>query len=102
MKVYDWNLTGTQTGAAGAERTQETRQADRSGGAAAGRTSAGSGHGDHVEFSSTLGRLSSALSVEDSGRAARVQELAAQYQAGAYQPNAAGAVRGLIGEAVVG
>jgi len=101
MRVYDLNITGTQTGATGAERTQEARQTDRTGASHATRTSTG-GDGDRVEFSGTLGRLSNALSTDDSGRTAKVQQLAAQYQAGAYQPNAAGTARGLVSEAMVG
>jgi hypothetical protein len=55
-----------------------------------------------VEFSNTLGRLSNALTADDSARSAKVNQLAAQYQAGNYQPNAAGAANGLISEALVG
>ena len=58
--------------------------------------------GDRVEFSNTLGRMSNALSADDSARSAKVSQLAAQYQAGNYQPNATGAAHGMISEAMVG
>src|SRR5262245_27689265 len=47
--------------------------------------SASAGGGDHVEFSSTLGRLSGLLSGSQTDRTARVQELAVQYQNGTYR-----------------
>jgi anti-sigma28 factor (negative regulator of flagellin synthesis) len=104
MKVYDLNISGTQTGAANRSgetgATQHT-QAAKSGASRSAGTSADS-DGDRVEFSNTLGRLSNALSADDSVRSAKVNQLAAQYQAGNYQPNSAGAAHGMISEAMVG
>ncbi len=107
MKLYDLNLTGSQaggagrSGAAGTERTQQTRQTEQSGASRAGGAASGSG-GDRVEFSNTLGRLSHALSADEPGRAARVAHLQAQYQAGAYRPDASAAARGMVSEALSG
>jgi len=107
MKLYDLNLTGTQaggagrTGAAGAERTQETRQTERAGVSRTDGAASGSG-GDRVEFSNTLGRLSQALSADEPGRATRVAQLQAQYQAGAYHADASATARGMVSEALSG
>jgi len=98
MKIYDLNLTG---GAAtsGAGRTQETALAGQ---AAARKTGGAAGTDDRVEFSSSLGRLSKALSAYGSARSSRVQALAAQYQAGTYRPDAAATARGMVSDAVAG
>jgi anti-sigma28 factor (negative regulator of flagellin synthesis) len=98
MKIYDSNTSGIPAG--GAQRTQETQQADRS---SAGRsTTAGSGNGDRVEFSGTLGRLSRVLSTFQADRSNRVQALAAQYQSGTYQPDSAATSRAIIAESLGG
>ncbi len=96
MKIYDSNLGGAP--ATGAQRTQETQSADRTGGARA--TPSGGDGGDRVEFSGTLGRLSRALSTSESDRAGRVQSLAAQYQSGTYRPDSAATGRAMIAEAL--
>jgi hypothetical protein len=44
--------------------------------------------------------LSQAIAAQESGRAARVQALAAQYQSGKYQPNAQATSRGMVSEAL--
>jgi anti-sigma28 factor (negative regulator of flagellin synthesis) len=97
MKIYDLQLTGasaTETG-----RAQESQRTERAGGTG-GRASGTSAYGDRVELSSTLGRLSQAISADETDRASRVQALAAQYQAGKYQPDALGTARGLVAEAL--
>jgi anti-sigma28 factor (negative regulator of flagellin synthesis) len=98
MKIYDSNMSSV--GANASQRSQETQQTDRSN---AGRSSAADGgNGDRVEFSGTLGRLSRVLSTFQNDRSSRVQALAAQYQAGAYQPDSGATSRGLISEALSG
>ncbi len=96
MKVYDRNLTGTALPESG--QTQETERSGQSGGTnQPGGVAAGA---DRVELSSTLGSLSRALSSYSSDRAGRVQQLAAQYLSGSYQPDAAAISRGIIQEAL--
>jgi anti-sigma28 factor (negative regulator of flagellin synthesis) len=97
MKVYDRNLTGAA--AAGSTRTQDTQKVESSpsGGA---QSSSRSSAGDQVELSGTLGRLSEALSTQGTQRTAKVAALAAAYRSGNYQPNAAGASKGLVSEAL--
>jgi len=94
MKIYDSYLGGAA--ATGAQRTQETQQTERSG----GRSAASGDGGDRVEFSGSLGQLARVLSSDGSGRAARVQALAAQYQSGAYRPDSAATSRAMITEAL--
>jgi anti-sigma28 factor (negative regulator of flagellin synthesis) len=96
MRIYDRNLTG----AAGAEtgRTQETQRPENASGSS--RTNAGSHSGDRVEFSQTMGHLSQALAKDGSGRADRIQELAASYQRGTYRPDAAAVSRAMISDAL--
>jgi flagellar biosynthesis anti-sigma factor FlgM len=99
MKIYDLNLTGGAA-AGGTARTQETQTTNpNAGNKAAG---AGGASGDRVEFSTSLGRLSQALSAQASARSSRIQALAAQYQNGTYQPDAAATAKGLVSEAVSG
>jgi anti-sigma28 factor (negative regulator of flagellin synthesis) len=96
MKVYDRNLTGAA--AAGSSRTEDTRKAggDSSSAASSGRGTSG----DQVQLSGTFGRLSQALSVQGSQRAAKVAALTAAYRSGNYQPNAVGTAKGLVSEAL--
>ena len=93
MKVYDRALTPAETG-----NTQDVQKLGSGTGKSANRGADTSG--DRVEFSGNLGRLSRTLSTYDTGRANRVQSLAAQYQAGAYQPDSAATSRGMISEAL--
>jgi anti-sigma28 factor (negative regulator of flagellin synthesis) len=96
MRVYDLNLTGAAPGEAG--RTQETQTADGPGGS---RTAAGnSSGGDRVEFSGAVASLWKAVSSDGANRAARVQELSRQYEAGGYQPDSAAISRGMVAEAL--
>jgi len=84
--------------AAEAGRTAETQAArqDRT----AGSGAAGSPDGDRVELSTTLGQLSQAIATQGVQRSQKVQALAADYQAGRYQPNAAGISRALVAQAL--
>ena len=96
MKIYDRSLTGAGTPEAG--KTQESQKADRtSSGRADGSAAAG---GDRVELSGALGRLSQALAAFGAGRSANVQELAAQYRSGNYQPDSAATSRSMVSEAL--
>jgi hypothetical protein len=97
MRIYDVNLTGPSAAESG--RAQETQRSDRAGGARTGGTGA-NGTGDRVEFSSTLGRLSQAMSAEGSARASRVQALAVQYQSGSYRPDSAATSKDMVAEAL--
>lgn len=95
MRVYDQNLNhaaAAQTGAA-----QETQRAGRAGET---RTHGTTGDGDRVELSTTLATLSRALDAHTADRATRVQELAAQYQAGAYRSDSAATSRAMISESL--
>jgi len=97
MRVYDVNLTSTSV--AGSGRAQDTQKAGQAGNSPAGGAGTAA-TGDHVEFSSTLGRISQALAADGSGRASQVQALAAQYQSGRYQPDSLAISRGMISEAL--
>lgn len=93
MRIYDQNLNGAaaaQTGGA-----QETQRADRAGEAGAGSLAR---DGDRVELSTTLATLARAIDNDHASRAARVQELAAQYRTGAYQADSAATSRAMISE----
>ena len=97
MQIYDQNPigpSGTQS-----ERTQETQKSGRAGGSksVAGGTDKSS---DHVEFSSTLGRLSRTLNTFEASRASRVQALAAQFQAGNYRVDASATSRSMVSDAL--
>ncbi len=96
MRVYDRNLTsGT---AAGSAVSQEAQKLDCEGEARAASLGADGG-GDRVEHSSSLERLSRAISGDRSERANRVQSLAAQYQRGGYRPDSLAISRGMVAEA---
>jgi anti-sigma-28 factor FlgM len=94
MRVNDQNLTGASVGGAG--RTNETERAERASGASA----RAAGRGDRVELSTGMGSLSRALASDQSGRSEKVRELAAQYQAGRYRPDAAQTSRAIVAEAL--
>ncbi len=96
MKVTNHDLAGI--GAAGAGGAQETQKSSGSGAKSGG--AAGSGGGDRVDFSSTLGSLSRAMTSLSSDRGAKVQALAAQYQAGTYSTDSGAISRGLVSEAL--
>jgi anti-sigma28 factor (negative regulator of flagellin synthesis) len=94
MRVNDPNLTGVNTAPTGG--SHETQRA--------GRTAAGSAastaHGDRVELSGAVGTISRAMAADSGGRAARVRELAAQYQTGQYRHDAAATSRAMIADAI--
>jgi hypothetical protein len=94
MKVNNQDLTGL--GAASANRAQETHRSSIAG---ANSSSGGSGT-DRIDFSSTLGSLSRAMMTFGSDRGAKVQSLAAQYNAGTYTADSAAVSRGLVSEAL--
>ena len=96
MRIYDVSLTGSS--ASESSRAQDIQRTDAMNGSRTGR--AGPGTSDRVEFSSTLGRLSQALSTDASGRASRVQALAAQYQSGSYRPDPMAITKGMIDDAL--
>jgi anti-sigma28 factor (negative regulator of flagellin synthesis) len=92
MKVTSQDLSGL--GAAGASGAQEVQ---KPGGG--GKGASGGGGSDRVDFSSTLGSLSRAMSSEGSTRQAKIQALTTQYQSGSYSADSAEISRGLISEA---
>ena len=96
MKIYNRSLTGAQAEAGRTQETQKTESSASNGTNSPGRT-AGS---DQVELSGALGRLSQALSTQGSARTEKVASLASTYGAGGYQPNAQGASKGLVAEAM--
>ena len=99
MKINDRNLTGSSATQSG--HVVESQKPDRSQGARPGVTGA-DGYGDHVELSSSLGRLSQALASFQSDRASRTQALAARYQAGSFRPDSAATSRGMVADALSG
>jgi len=94
MRVNDQNLTGVNT--ASTAGSHEAQRAGRTASGSAGSTA----HGDRVELSGAVGTISRALAADSGGRAARVRELAAQYQAQQYRPDAAATSRAMIADAV--
>jgi anti-sigma28 factor (negative regulator of flagellin synthesis) len=96
IKVYDRNPAALQ---GGVSRTQDSQKTGS--GSASGAQSSATGS-DQVQLSGALGRLSQALSAHGTARAGRVEALTAAYRAGNYQPNAAGASKGLVAEALAG
>ena len=97
MRVNDGNTLGRSTAETG--RTPETQKVER-GESTRTNAAGGTGGADRVELSSTLGRLSQAISIYADQRASRVEALAAEYQSGRYVPDAAATSRGLIAEAL--
>ncbi len=93
MKVYDRGLTAAETG-----QTQDVQKLTN--GSVKTATLRSDTSGDRVEFSGNLGRLSRTLATYDTGRASRVQALAAQYQGGTYRPDSAATSRGMVSEAL--
>jgi hypothetical protein len=95
MKISDSNQLNN---AAGLGRT---RQAEALAGygapGAAGRLQT---PGDYADISGLAGKLSSVLGADSPERAARLEKLAQLYAAGGYQPQSAGASRGMVAEAL--
>ncbi|HMD70786.1 MAG TPA: flagellar biosynthesis anti-sigma factor FlgM [Bryobacteraceae bacterium] len=96
MRIDDRNLT---TVPAESGRAQEAQRVGREDGLRSD-SGTGSGSGDQVELSSTLGSLSRALAAYGSSRQSQVAALAAQYQSGKYQPDSMATSRGMISEAL--
>lgn len=96
MRIYDRDLTGTAASESG--RSQETQKPDRE--TATTSSQSASGSGDRVELSSGLATVSRALAVDGSDRATRVQQLAAQFQAGTYQPSSLAISQGMVAQAL--
>jgi anti-sigma28 factor (negative regulator of flagellin synthesis) len=94
MRVNEHNQTGASSEAG---RAQETQRLDRGG---SSRTTVSGSGGDRVELSSTLASVSRATAAHDADRAAKVQELAAQYQSGQYRTDAAATSRAMVSEAL--
>ena len=92
MRVDPRNLTGAAAAETG--RAQESQSIGRSSRAGTGRTG-GSGS-DQVELSS----LSRALNASASSRSSRVDQLAALYQSGQYQPDPAATSKSMVSDAL--
>ncbi len=92
MKVTSQDLS--QLGAAGASQTTETRSG------ASGSTASSNKGRDRVDFSSTLGSLSRAMTTDGSSRDSKVQALTAQYQSGSYSASSASVAGGMVSEAL--
>jgi anti-sigma28 factor (negative regulator of flagellin synthesis) len=88
---------GNTAGAAETAGAQNAQKSGRGGGASSGDLDPNS---DQVEFSSSLGRLSRAVSNDSAQRQSRVQAMAAQYQSGRYQPNSLAVGRAMVADAV--
>jgi anti-sigma28 factor (negative regulator of flagellin synthesis) len=95
MRIYDQNPSGAAAAQTGGP--QEIQRTGRESGARAHGTAS---ERDRVELSSSLTSLSRTLDAHHAGRAARVEELAAQYQRGEYRPDSAATGRAMVGEAL--
>jgi hypothetical protein len=94
MRVNNGNTAGAAAETAGAQNVQKS---GRGGGASSGNLDPNS---DQVEFSSTLGHLSRAVSNDSAQRQSRVQAMAAQYQSGRYQPSSLAIGQAMVADAV--
>jgi anti-sigma28 factor (negative regulator of flagellin synthesis) len=98
MRIYDQNLAGMSAPESGrSQETQQTGHAETRSPAA--RSAAG---GDQVELSSTVNSLSSALSAYNANRGAKVQALAAQYEAGTYRADSLATSRARVADSLLG
>jgi anti-sigma28 factor (negative regulator of flagellin synthesis) len=95
MRIHDPNLTGA-TGAEAA-RAQVTQRSGQTGVSESCRSASS---GDRVEFSSTLGSLARAISIDSVGRANRVQALASLYQSGNYKADSAATSLAMVTDAL--
>ena len=96
MRIQDRTSLGPSPAQTG--RSAETQ---KSGQDSTGKTRAtGSTDSDHVELSSTLGRLSQAIGTYATQRAERIQALAGEYQAGRFRPNSETTSRAMVAEAL--
>jgi anti-sigma28 factor (negative regulator of flagellin synthesis) len=99
MKIDNQNLNG----AAGLQpgRTVETPAVDALT-STSGTQGSGPAGSDRAEISNLAGRISQTLASQTVGRAQRIQELAQQYSAGTYKPDAQSVSRALIEGAIGG
>ncbi len=99
MRIDNQNLngaTGIQPG-----RPNETTSVDNLTSTPATQGS-GSAGGDSADISSLAGNLSQTLASQAVGRAQRIQELAQQYSAGTYRPDARAVSSALVEDAIGG
>lgn len=94
MKIYDVNTT------AAAAETNRAQQAQRTGGSSGQTVGSSTTARDSVQLSGKLSSLGKAIATDSSGRAAKVQALAAQYRSGTYQVNSQATSRGMIAAAL--
>ncbi len=95
MRVNDANTAGSAATELG--RTQDVQKPESTSTAQSGNSDSS---GDRVEFSSTLGQLSQAISSQDTQRSSRVQAVAAAYQNGTYRPNPAAISSAMVSDAL--
>jgi anti-sigma28 factor (negative regulator of flagellin synthesis) len=96
MKINDNHIGGACAG--DTQRIQDIQNTDLPGTGGTGAATAR--EGDRVELSGTLGRLSQALTSFQSGRSARIDSLAVEYQRGTYQVDSPAISRGLVSESL--
>jgi hypothetical protein len=99
MRIENQNLNG----AAGLQpgRTNETPAVDALT-STPGTQGSGPAGGDRAEISSLAGNISQTLASQSVGRAQRIQELAQQYSAGTYRPDARSVSSALVEDAIGG
>jgi len=97
MRIDDRNLNGV----AGLEtgRTPDTHGSERAGSPSGSQISE-SRAGDRVEISGTAGLVSQALGTGSAEHAQRIQQLAANYRSGNYQPNSRATSRAIVQDAL--
>lgn len=95
MRIDERNPLGPSAPEAGrAGETQKTQREDPA------QPDASGAGGDRVELSSTLGRLSQAISDYGAQRASRVNALATDYQHGQYRADPVATSRAIIAQAL--
>ncbi len=99
MRIENQNLNGA--GGVQPGRTAETPAIDSLTSTSSTHGS-GSAGGDQAEISSLAGSISQTLASQSVGRAQRIQELAQQYSAGTYKPDAKAVSSALIEDAIGG
>jgi anti-sigma28 factor (negative regulator of flagellin synthesis) len=99
MRIDNPNLNG----AAGLQpgRTNETPAVDALT-STSGTQGSGPAGGDRADISSLAGSISQTLATQTVGRAQRIQELAQQYSAGTYKPDARSISSALVQDAIGG
>jgi flagellar biosynthesis anti-sigma factor FlgM len=98
MRIYDRDLTGTASAESG--RSQETQRAKQE--TATTQSQSGSASSDRVELSSGLAGVTRALAAYGSDRTSKVQQLAAQFQSGSYNPDSLAISQGMVAQALSG